>query len=349
MKLAGVASSLPGNRFRQNVLMEALGNIWAEQLSSPALFERIHSRTGVEYRHLALPLAEYENFKGWGQRNKAWLEVAQDLGERAIDAALARSGFARREMGALVVTSVTGIASPSLDAHLINRMSLPTDIKRTPMFGLGCVGGAVGLTRAADHVRAYPHQVAVLLAVEICSLTLQLGDLTTANLIATGLFADGAAAVVIAGAERGCDGPEIAASRSFFYPQTEDIMGWDISERGFQVLLSPRLPALIRERLARDVETFLSECGLCSKDISNWILHPGGPKVLDAIRDALQLSERDLAISWDCLRRFGNLSSASVLLVLEETMLKRSPTSGSYGLLIAMGPGFCAEMILIQW
>ncbi len=349
MRIAGVGSALPENRFRQEMLTAALKNHWGEKLDNPALMERMHSRAGVDYRYLAFPLADYEQFSSWGQSNAAWMSVAEQLGEQAIDRALARAGCARRELGAIVVTSITGIASPSLDARLINRMSLPADIKRTPIFGLGCVGGAVGITRAADHVRAYPGQVAVLLAVEICSLTLQLEDFSTANLIATGLFADGAGAVVVAGAERVGGGPEILGSRSFFYPDSEEVMGWKISERGFQVVLSPRLPALIKDRLRADVDLFLSGYGLSRAEVGSWVMHPGGPRVLDAIQEALGLSDRELTASWECLSRHGNLSSASVLMVLEEVTMNRRPAPGTLGMIVAMGPGFCAELILLRW
>jgi alkylresorcinol/alkylpyrone synthase len=349
MRIAGVGSALPENRFQQQTLTDALKNHWDKKLDNPALMERMHARAGVDYRYLAFSLSEYEKFSSWGESNAAWFAVAEELGGQAIERALARAGFARRDLSAIIVTSITGIASPSLDARLINRMELAADIKRTPIFGLGCVGGAVAITRAADHVRAHPGQVAALLAVEICSLTLQLQDFSTANLIATGLFADGAASAIVAGTDRGLGGPEILGTRSCFYPNTEDIMGWEISERGFQVVLSPRLPALIRERLGADVDEFLHGFGLSRTDIRSWVMHPGGPRVLDAVQEALALTDRDLTASWDCLSRHGNLSSASVLMVLEEVMTNRRPTSGTPGMIVAMGPGFCAEFILLRW
>jgi alkylresorcinol/alkylpyrone synthase len=254
------------------------------------------------------------------------------------------------------VVSITGVASPSLDARLINRMGLPRDIKRTPIFGVGCVGGALGLTRAADHVLAYPQQAAVLLAVEACSLTIQREDLSTANFIATGLFGDGAAAVVVAGAEKaaptqefGRPEPKILATKSVFYADSEDVMGWDISEHGFKIVLSPRLGEVIEANLARDVDEFLGSHRLRRSDIGSWVIHTGGPKVLEAIQKSLELPDRHLDRSWECLRRFGNLSSASVLLVLEDVMRNGPPSPGSLGLLLAMGPGFCSEMILLQW
>jgi alkylresorcinol/alkylpyrone synthase len=349
MRIASAGSAFPDFCYPQEVLTEALRRHWGPRLERPGLLERVHSRVGVERRHISFPIEKYAQFDTWGESNRAWLEVAGDLGRKAIDAALERAGLARGDIDALFAISVTGIASPSLDARLINQMGLRADIRRTPIFGLGCVGGAVGITRAADYVKAYPKQAAVLLAVELCSLTIQKDDVSPVNLISTGLFSDGAAAVVITGSQRRLDGPEIVSSRSVFYPGTEDIMGWDISERGFTIVLSPRLPDLIRRRLAGDLDTFLAEHELSRRDIGSWVMHPGGPKVLEAVEEALELRDGQLAVSWECLARFGNFSSGSVLRVLEEVMLNRRPAPGTPGVIMAMGPGFCSEMILVRW
>lgn len=349
MRIAAVASALPPHCYEQTAITQALRDHWGDRLDRPALLDRLHARAGVDRRHLAFPLEEYPKLSPWGRANAAWLTTAQILGEEAIDSACGRAEIRRDELDALFVVSITGVASPSLDARLINRMGLRLDVKRTPIFGLGCVGGAVGLTRAADYVRAYPRQTAVLLAVEICSLTLQQDDLSTANLISSGLFADGAAAAVVRGADSGGTGPVILGSRSVFYPDSEDVMGWSISERGFRIVLSPALPRLILERLAADVDDFLGDYGLTRRDVGSWIIHTGGPKVLEAIERALQLSERDLDASWNCLRRVGNLSSASILLVLEDVMTRRRPAHGTIGVLLAMGPGFCSEILLVRW
>jgi alkylresorcinol/alkylpyrone synthase len=255
----------------------------------------------------------------------------------------------RNRINALLTVSVTGIASPSLDAHLTNRMHLPEDIRRTPIFGLGCVAGAAGIAQAADYVRAYPDRVAVLLSVELCSLTWQRSDLSIANLIASGLFGDGAAAVVVAGDDVTADGPEIVDTASSFYPDTENAMGWDISEEGFRIVLSSEVPAIIRARLPGNVDALLSRNGLTRGDVGSWVLHTGGPKVLDAMAGSLGLEREACAASWDSLREVGNLSSASVLLVLEEIMQNRRPAPGTWGVLAALGPGFCAQLVLLRW
>ena len=354
MRIAGVAGAMPGHRYPQAEITAAFKAYWSEKLKRPEQIDQFHSRVGVEHRHLSFPMERYPQFSSFGETNDAWIEVAQDIGAKAIDAALGRAGLDREELNALFVVSVTGVASPSLDARLINRLGLRRDIKRTPIFGIGCAGGAIGLTRAADYVLAYPDHNAALLAVELCSLTIQKDDLSPANLISVGLFADGAAAAIVSGSKvrsgaAGASSPKILGTGSVFYPETEDVMGWEISENGLKIVLSPRLPDLIRKNLAGDVDGFLARYKLTRRDIGTWVMHPGGPKVLNAIQDTLALKDSALEASWECLKQFGNLSSASVLLVLDEVLTNRAPEPGTYGVLLAMGPGFCSEMILLQW
>jgi alkylresorcinol/alkylpyrone synthase len=349
MTIAGVASALPQHKYDQRVLLEALQKHWGPKLSNPMFLERVQAHVGVETRYLALPVEEYHGLTRWGAANNHWIEVAQQLGQKALCCALARAGLSTEDLGALFFVSVTGISSPSIDARLINRMNLPVNIKRVPIFGLGCVAGAAGISRAADYVLAYPRQVAAVLAVELCSLTLQQEDISIANIISSGLFGDGAGAVLVAGAERKAAGPEILATKSIFYPNSEHVMGWDISEKGFRIVLSREVPEVVEQNLASDVDAFLEEQGLSRQDIGSWVLHTGGPRVLEATAKALGLKEGALQVSWDCLRRTGNLSSASVLLVLEEYMTKRQPEAGTYSILAAMGPGFCSELVLLRW
>jgi alkylresorcinol/alkylpyrone synthase len=349
MRIASAASAFPEHYYSQEMLLAALQDYWGDQIENPHVLRRLHKHVGVDGRFLSLPKEEYLRMKTWGEANRHWIRTAKELGEKAVAGALAGAGLHPRNLGAIFFVSVTGISSPSIDALLINQMGLCRNIRRTPVFGLGCVAGAAGISRAADYVRAYPDQVAVVLSVELCSLTLQREDVSMANLISAGLFGDGAAAVIVAGAECGLTGPAILATRSVFYPDTEEMMGWDISERGFRIVLSRDIPNLVRENLARDLDDFLAERGLTRADIGSWALHTGGPKILEATQDALGLKNGELDVSWECLRRTGNLSSASVLVVLEEVMKNRRPEPGTIGLLAAMGPGFCSEFVLLQW
>ena len=349
MKIISAASAFPGNYYPQETMLAALQAYWNGRLENPRMLDRLHARTCVDGRHLALPMAEYYGLETWGDFNRAWFKAAEELGSQALCRSAEQAGVDRSRIGALMFMSITGVASPSVDARIINRLGLSPSIRRLPVFGLGCVGGAVGISRAADYVKAYPDQIAALVSVETCSLTLQRDDLSVANLISSGLFGDGAAAVLVAGDDCPEPGPRVIASRSTFYPDTEDVMGWSVSEKGFQIVLSPRVPDVIREHLGQDVDAFLSEHGLKRGDVGSWILHTGGPKILEATRDALGLPDHALDASWECLRKVGNLSSASVLVVLEDYLKNRRPAEGTWSILAAMGPGFCSELVLIRW
>src|SRR5579871_2315188 len=349
MRIAGAASALPKYRYDQQAIAGALKKFWGDRLENPDFVDRLHARTGVDYRHLVLPAEAYLALDTFGKANHLWIEAAQHLGRAALCKAITAPAIRPSELGALFFVSVTGIASPSIDAKLVNLLHLSPNIKRIPMFGLGCVAGAAGLARAADYVRAFPDQVAVVLAVELCSLTWQRDDVSVANMIATGLFGDGAAAAVVAGRDTEFKGPEILATKSVFYPGSEDVMGWDISETGFHIVLSPDVPKVIRENLGGDVDTFLAESGIKRSEIASWIIHTGGPKVLEAVEDSLDLAPDALKLSWECLKQVGNLSSASVLVVLQEVLAHHRGKPGTYSVLAAMGPGFCSELLLLRW
>jgi alkylresorcinol/alkylpyrone synthase len=349
MKIVGAGSAFPNHVYTQQAITAALKHYWQGRLERPESLDRLHANCGVERRHLSLPIEHYARLDTFGKTNTVWIETAEQLGSTAICRAVTPHNIEPQDIDALFFTSVTGISSPSIDARLVNRMKLNPRIKRMPLFGLGCVAGAAGIARAADYLRAFPDQIATLLSVELCSLTWQRDDLSTANLISTGLFGDGAAAVVLAGSDTGFEGPEIVATRSSFYPQTEDAMGWEVSEKGFQIVLSPRVVNIIEDNLARDADAFLAEQGLSRADIGSWILHTGGPKILDAVAHALELPDKALEPSWECLKRVGNLSSASVLVVLEDFLGRRRPAPGTYSVLAAMGPGFCSEFVLMRW
>jgi len=349
MRVAAVGTALPERFYDQETLLAALAEHWRERYFNVQRIEQLHRNVLVGGRHLALPIEEYPKLATWGEANDAWIRAAVDLGEQAVAQGLERAGLGVADVDALFFVSVTGIATPSIDARLVNRMGLPTRVKRVPIFGLGCVAGAAGIARAADYVRAFPDQVAVLLSVELCSLTLQRQDLSIANLIASGLFGDGAAAAVVTGADRPASGPEVVATRSIFYPNSERVMGWDISERGFQIVLSAEVPEVVDHHLRGDVDAFLADHGLARGDIATWVAHPGGPKVLEAMERALEVDREALALTWRSLAEVGNLSSTSVLMVLADTMAERPPAAGSWGLLLALGPGFCSELVLLRW
>lgn len=362
MRIVSAASAFPEHYYSQDTIRARLRAFWGARLENPRLLDQIFDHAGVDGRFFCLPLESYIGLDTWGKMNAAWIEHADQLGSQALCRALARAGLAVSDIGALLFVSITGVSSPSIDAKIVNRLGLKPSVRRIPIFGLGCVGGAASLARAADYVRAYPDQYAAVVAVELCSFTFQRDDFSMANLISTALFGDGAVAAIVAGDRCGVSpaaglhaspaqipSAQIVDTRAAFYPGTEDVMGWDISEKGFHIVLSPSVPGVIREHLREDTDAFLAGRGLTRADIGCWVLHTGGPKVLEATQDALGLDRPALSASWDMLRKMGNLSSASVLAVLEEVMMHRPPPPGTWSVLAAMGPGFCSELVLLRW
>jgi alkylresorcinol/alkylpyrone synthase len=359
MQIAATGRAFPPNYYDQESLLAALSELWADRFHNPARLRSLHENVLVGGRYLSQPLESYRQRQSFTDTNDAFIHVATDLAEAATRQALSRAGLEPRDVDAIFFTTVTGVAAPSIDARLVNRLGLRPDVRRTPLFGLGCVAGAAGIARAADYVKAWPDSVALLVSVELCSLTLQREDFSIPNLIATGLFGDGAAAVLIAGADRTRmlrarpghpgDGPRVLASRSVFYPDTEDVMGWRIGAEGFRLVLSGDVPLLAERHLRGDVDHFLGACGLGLAEIRSFVCHPGGPKVLRAIEAALELAPEALELTWKSLAAVGNVSSSSVLLVLDDTIHSRRPAAGDYGMMLAMGPGFCSELVLLQW
>jgi alkylresorcinol/alkylpyrone synthase len=349
-RIIGIAPVLPDYVYSQAEITEELGSFLTADASKRAVLARLHAGTGIGTRFTALPIEAYRDLGSFGTANDHWIRVGTDLAERAVRHALVAAALEPEDIDHLFFTSVTGLSAPSIDARLIPRLGLRPDIKRVPSFGLGCVAGASGLARVHDYLTGHPRDIAVLLSVELCSLTVQRSDDSMANFVASGLFGDGAAAVVIAGAERaeelGIAGPEIVDSRSGFYPDTSDVIGWDVRDTGFQIVLSSGVAGAIEANFEPDVTAFLAEHGLTVADIGAWVAHPGGPRVLDAFASGLGIPGSALAVSWESLNRVGNLSSSSVLHVLADV---GPQPAGTNGLLFALGPGVSAELVLLRW
>ena len=351
MKILSVQTALPPHYHDQETLLEAFQLMWGQQHHNTARVAKLHRAVMVGGRHLALPLEAYSELDGFGDANDAFIRVGTDMAETAIQRALDEAGYVAQDIDAIFFASVTGIAAPSIDALLVNRLGLRPDVKRIPIFGLGCVAGVAGTSRLYDYLRAWPDHVAVLVCVELCSLTLQRQDLSIPNLIASGLFGDGAAAVLAAGEQRTHrhNGPRVRATESRFYPNTEGVMGWSIGDGGFKIVLQATVPKMVDAHIREDVDRFLERHQLTRADIGSWVCHTGGPKVLTAFKTALELDDEALQLTWDSLQEVGNLSSASVLYVLRDTIAKRRPAPGTLGVMLAMGPGFCSEMVLLEW
>ncbi|WP_046320587.1 3-oxoacyl-[acyl-carrier-protein] synthase III C-terminal domain-containing protein [Mycobacterium sp. UM_Kg1] len=340
--VAAVAVEFPSHQHRQGEVMAALSDF-----ASPD-FQRFATHSGVATRQLALPLGRYSKLSGFTEANDEYLDIALELSERALLAALDRAGIAPADVDVVFSTTVTGLSVPSLEGRLVNRIGLRSDVKRVPLFGLGCVAGAAGLARVHDYLRAFPDQVAALVAVELCSLTVQRQDHSVANLVAASLFGDGAAAVIATGARRAGRGPRLVATQSQTYPDTDDILGWKIGSEGFSIVLGVEIASVVEKYLGENVREFLANHGLVSDDISTWIVHAAGPKVIDAVENLLHLGPDALTRTRKSLHDHGNLSSVSVLDILDG-IESDPPPPGSRGLMIAMGPGFSAELVLLEW
>lgn len=351
-RIAAVAAALPEHAYAQADITEMLLPLVTRDPGKQRVMRRLHSHAGVDSRHLVLPLDDYRRAVTFGQTNDRFVGEATRLAATSLLQALGEAGIAPAEVDFIVFTSVTGISAPSVDALLVPLLGLRDDVKRVPIFGLGCVAGAAGIARLHDYLKGHPDEVAVLLSVELCSLTVQRDDDSMDNLVASGLFGDGAAAVVMVGDARadrmGIVGPRVADTRSRLYPGSRDVIGFRPSETGFRVILTAGVVDVIDANFPDDVRGFLDRNELIADDIGTWIAHPGGPKVLDAFERGLALPGRALERSRRSMAAVGNLSSSSVLHVLAAE-LRGAHAAGDHGLLFALGPGISVEFVLLQW
>jgi alkylresorcinol/alkylpyrone synthase len=349
-QIHAVTQTLPEHYTLQAEITAFFKQVWSSESFDTARMSELHERARVQSRYLCVPLSDLASLDSFSKRNDAYIQCATDLGEKAIREALLRAELTPQDIDHVFFVSITGLSNPSIDARLVNRLGMRPDVKRTPIWGLGCVAGAAGIARAADYLRGFPDHTVLLLSVELCLLTYQPNDVSLANLISTGLFGDGASAVILRGgnvARR--EGPRVVATRSCFYPNTEHVMGWKIVDSGFQIILSPKVPEMVRLHFGGDVDEFLGAHGLDRSRIDHWLLHTGGPKVLQTISSTLGLPAHALDRAWRSLETVGNVSSCSVLFVLADLLNSGDAKPGDYAVLAAMGPAFCSELVLLQW
>jgi len=365
--VVSVEPVLPEHVYSQGAITAAVGPLVAPDPSRTAVLRRLHAGAGVDHRHLVLPLEDYAGLHSLGATNAVFIREGALLAEEACRRALSAARVEPGDVDHVFATSVTGVAAPSLDVLLSGRLGLRSDVRRTPSFGLGCAGGAGGLARVHDHLLGHPHDVSLLVSVELCSLTLQHGDDSVANMVASGLFGDGAAAAVVVGAlhplaraaasavpagtaEGGGSrrAATVVDTRSRLYPGTTEALGWEVRDTGFAIVLSAGLPDLLSAHLLADVKGLLAEHDLTPAEVPTWVVHAGGPRVIDAVRDSLGLAEDAVRESRASLADAGNLSSASVLDVLARTLEHSDASPGSPVVLMAFGPGVTCELVLLR-
>jgi len=343
-KILSVATALPPHRVGQGEAKRFARGMFAgahkdfERLIP--IFDNVH----VENRYFCVPVEWFEEDHSFSEKNALYVEHALNLSEKAARRALDRAGADPEDVGAIFFVSTTGLSTPSLDSKLIFRLGLSEHTRRIPIWGLGCAAGVAGLARAAEYARLYPGQLVLLVAVELCGLTFQRGDLSKSNLVSTSLFADGAAAVLLGAGS----GPGLLGGYSTTWPGTEDVMGWELVETGLKVQLSKSVPVIVQERFRDNLAQACASLGLDFGELEHLVLHPGGAKVLDAFEDVLGIEAGGLTFSRGVLRDCGNMSSVTVLFILERFLQSGECSAGDLGVLSAMGPGFSAEHVFFR-
>jgi alkylresorcinol/alkylpyrone synthase len=345
--IAATATALPPYELTQDSVKYYLDRVFPLQGVRLEAMQAIVENSQIVRRFCIHPVEYIVEPRPLEELSRDYIEHSVMLGQQVAEECLKRAGCGARDVDLLITVSCTGFMIPSLDAHLINRMGFRCDVRRLPVTELGCAGGAAGLSRAWEFLRAFPGTNALVISVELPSLTFQRRDVSQANLISSILFGDGAAAALVSG--NGATGPRLLSTRSYTFPDSLAAMGFDLKNSGFHIVLSRDVPDLIRGKIKDLVTSFLGSHSLRQEDIAAFVLHPGGQKLLRYIEEELGLPRELTQPSWDVLRDYGNLSSASVLFVLHEWLAKGKLAPGDYGLLAAFGPGFTAEMLLAQW
>lgn len=359
--LLNTAIALPDHVYTQEEIGEVVRAWLAHDPQRAAKAAAVLDHAEIARRYTVRPAEWYLAHTALGERSAVYKDEMIRLCEQAARQALAGAGVPAEAVGLIVSTSCTGLMIPSVEAYLMNRLPFRSDARRQPLTALGCAAGAAAISQAATYLQAHPERAALILSAELASLTAQVGDLSMANIVSVALFGDGAAATVAVGPRY--EGPgapgsagaptrpaaRVLATRSVLFPDSEELMGFDLSDGGLKIFLLPRVPRFLRRELPGRVAAFLGEHGLSLEDLRHFLLHPGGRKVLEGMQDRLHLTPAQTRLSWQVLRDYGNLSSATVLFLLHHFEREAAPQPGDTGLLAAVGPGFSAELVLLQW
>jgi alkylresorcinol/alkylpyrone synthase len=346
-RIQAVATAVPATRVDQELAAAFARQMFADRIPDLERLLPLFTNAGIETRYFAAPQEWFFASHDLAEKSAMYVREATRLSAEAAQKALAGAGLAPADIDYIIYVNTTGLATPSIDARLIDIMGLRPDVRRTPIWGLGCAGGAAGLSHAHHYALAHPEARILVITTELCGLTFLPDDVSKSNLVATALFGDGAAAAVIGG--DACEGPglEVLGTRSRHYADSLDVMGWTVLQEGLQVVFAQRIPEIVAETAAEDIGGFLADHDLKIADIDAFLLHPGGTKVLEAYAQALALEPPQLDLPRGILRDYGNMSSATVLFVLERYLAERGTGNGGHGLVSALGPGFCSESLLL--
>ena len=348
-RLLGVHTAVPPYRTNQAEAASFARKHFGPQVHD---FERllpVFENTGIDTRYFSAPLEWIGDGHSPAEKNELYIRSATDLSVQATKELLELHDLRPSDIDYIIYVNTTGLATPSIDARIINRLGFRSNIRRTPIWGLGCAGGAAGLAHAYHHALGHPNERVLVVACELCGLTFMPDDYSKSNVVAAALFGEGAAAALVGGDGVGAEGVDILGSNSRFYPDSLDVMGWNVVTKGLQVVFAQRIPDIVAANAREDFEAFLDKHDLTLADIAAYIFHPGGTKVINAYRTALGLQNGELSVALDILREYGNMSSVSVLFVLERFLASVQPAVGEYGLLSALGPGFCSESLLLKF
>jgi alkylresorcinol/alkylpyrone synthase len=347
-KILAVRHALPHNNVHQTEVKEAIREVFQDKMDDIDRLLNVFDNSCIEFRQVLMPLPWYKDSHSAREKNDIFIKKGYQLAKQAASACFKEANVSPQSVDHVIFINSTGYATPTIDAYLINDLDIPRSASRAPIWGLGCAGGAAGLSRAYDYCSAYPNALVLLTALECCSLTFMTGNTSKKNIVGTSLFADGAAAVLVAGDHCASNMPRIIATGSYLFPDSYQIMGWDFKNDGMELVLSPKLPSLIKKELAPLVDRFLHDHQLDRSMLTHYLTHPGGAKVIDAYREALDLTGDKLKMTHDLLLNHGNMSSVSVLILLEKWLHQEASHRRGVGLMSAFGPGFSAEMLLVE-
>ena len=346
-RLLSIGTALPPYRLKRDDARTIAADVFSDHPHIGRLLS-VFDSSGIDQRYFTTPPEWFLSAHTPDSVNRTYVESATDLSEIAARLALERSALTPADIDYLVYVNTTGLATPSIDARLMNRLGCRLDAAHIPVWGRGCAGGAAGIAHVSEYLRGKPDGVAVIVAAELCGLTFLPGDRSKSNIVASALFGDGVGAAVVGGSTVDRPGLEIVQTRSRLFPDSLDIMGWNITSQGLQVVFNRRIPDIVREHAAEDLDTLLQSAGVGRDDVVEYLYHPGGPKVLDAYREAYGLNDDSLSLSKAVLRDCGNMSSATVMFVLERFFLQENRATDGYAVASALGPGFCSESVLLK-